>query len=89
MQVAVTTAVPILTIPLAIRPWARFLDRHHVIVFRSVHSKVGAVASILLVLAVLLHLPLLLWPGALLLGISLAAGSLGWSAGPQRFRAAW
>ena len=46
VQVAVTTAVPILIIPLAIQPWARFLDRHHVIVFRSVHSKVGAVASI-------------------------------------------
>jgi hypothetical protein len=38
VQVAVTTAVPILIIPLAIRPWARFLDKHHVIVFRSVHS---------------------------------------------------
>ncbi len=85
VQVAVTTAVPILTIPLAIRPWGRFLDRHHVIVFRSAHSKVGAVASLLLVLAVLLHLPLLLWPGALLLGVSLAAGSLGWTLGHNDF----
>jgi hypothetical protein len=85
VQVAVTTAVPVLTIPLAIRPWGRFLDRHHVIVFRSAHSKVGAVASLLLVLAVLLHLPLLLWPGALLLGVSLAAGSLGWTLGHNDF----
>jgi MFS family permease len=85
VQVAVTTAVPILTIPLAIQPWGRFLDRHHVIVFRSAHSKVGAVASLLLVLAVLLHLPLLLWPGALLLGVSLAAGSLGWTLGHNDF----
>ena len=85
VQVAVTTAVPILVIPLAIQPWARFLDKHHVVVFRSVHSKVGAVGSILLVLAVLLHLPLLLWPGALLLGISLAAGSLGWTLGHNDF----
>jgi MFS family permease len=85
VQVAVTTSVPILIIPLAIRPWARFLDKHHVIVFRSVHSKVGAVGSLLLVLAVLLHLPLLLWPGALLLGVSLAAGSLGWTLGHNDF----
>jgi MFS family permease len=85
VQVAVTTAVPILAIPLAIRPWARLLDRHHVIVFRSVHGKVGAVAATLLVLAVLLHVPLLLWPGALLLGISLAAGSLGWTLGHNDF----
>jgi len=85
VQVAVTTAVPILIIPLAIRPWARFLDKHHVIVFRSVHSKVGAVGSLMLVLAVLLHLPLLLWPGAVLLGVSLAAGSLGWTLGHNDF----
>jgi hypothetical protein len=85
VQVAVTTALPILVIPLAIRPWARFLDKHHVVVFRSVHSKVGVVGAILLVLAVLLHLPLLLWPGALLLGVSLAAGSLGWTLGHNDF----
>ena len=85
VQVAITTAVPVLTIPLAIRPWARFLDRHHVIVFRSVHSKVGVAGTLLLVLGVLAHLPFLLWPGALLLGISLAAGSLGWTLGHNDF----
>jgi len=85
VQVAITTAVPVLTIPLAIRPWARFLDRHHVIVFRSVHSKVGVAGTALLVLGVLAHLPLLLWPGALLLGVSLAAGSLGWTLGHNDF----
>jgi hypothetical protein len=85
VQVAITTAVPVLTIPLAIGPWARFLDRHHVIVFRSVHSWVGVVGSVLLVLAVWLHQSLLLWPGALLLGISLAAGSLGWTLGHNDF----
>jgi hypothetical protein len=85
VQVAVTTAVPILVIPLAIQPWARFLDKHHVVVFRSVHSKVGVVGSILLVLAVLLQLELLLWPGAVLLGVSLAAGSLGWTLGHNDF----
>jgi hypothetical protein len=56
-----------------------------VIDFRSVHGKVGAVAAILLVLAVLLRVPLLLWPGALLLGVSLAAGSLGWTLGHNDF----
>ncbi len=37
-QIAVTTAVPVLVIPFAIQPWARYLDRHHVIAFRSVHG---------------------------------------------------
>jgi hypothetical protein len=85
MQVAVTSAVPILAVPFAVRPWASFLDRHHVIVFRSVQGWVGATGVALLVVAVLLHAPLLLWPGALVLGASYAAGSLGWTLGHNDF----
>ncbi len=84
-QIAVTTAVPVLVIPFAIQPWAAYLDRHHVIAFRSVHGWVLVAAAILLVAAILLHVPFLLWPGALLLGVSLAAGSLGWSLGHNDF----
>jgi hypothetical protein len=39
----------------------------------------------LLALAVLLHTLWLVWPGAVLMGISLAAGSLGWSLGHNDF----
>ena len=85
LQVAVTTSLPILVIPLAIQPWARFLDRHHVVVFRSVHGWVGTCAALLLVSAVLLDAPALLWPGAVLFGTSLAAGSLGWALGHNDF----
>lgn len=84
-QIAVTTAVPVLVIPFAIQPWASYLDRQHVIAFRSVHGWVLVSASVLLSAAVLLHLPLLVWPGALLMGVSLAAGSLGWSLGHNDF----
>jgi hypothetical protein len=85
MQVAVTAAIPVLAVPLAIQPWARFLDRHHVVVYRSVHARVAVVGVCLLALAVLLGAPVLLWPGALLMGISQAAGSLGWSLGHNDF----
>jgi hypothetical protein len=71
--------------PVAIQPWARFLDRHHVIVFRSVHAWVAVAGAVLLAAAVLAELPALLWPGALLMGISLSAGSLGWSLGHNDF----
>ena len=84
-QIAVTTAVPVLVIPFAIQPWARYLDHHHVVAFRSVHGWVLVAASILLVAAVLLRQPVLVWPGALLMGVSLAAGSLGWSLGHNDF----
>jgi len=85
MQVAVTAAIPVLAVPLAIQPWARFLDRNHVVVYRSVHARVAVIGVTLLALAVLLGAPFLLWPGALLMGISQAAGSLGWSLGHNDF----
>jgi hypothetical protein len=84
-QVLVTTAVPVMVIPLAIQPWARYLDLHRVLAFRAVHGRVTVAAVLLLAGAVLLHQPWLLAPGALLLGISSAAGSLGWTLGHNDF----
>lgn len=84
-QVLVTTAVPVLVVPLAIQPWARYLDLHRVVAFRAVHGKVTMAAVLLLVTAVLAHLPWLLVPGSLLLGTSLAAGYLGWTLGHNDF----
>jgi hypothetical protein len=85
VQVSITAAVPILVMPLAIQPWARFLDRNHVITFRAVHSRLAVAGSTVLAVAVLARLEWLLWPGALLMGASLAAGSLGWSLGHNDF----
>ncbi|MDH4166220.1 MAG: hypothetical protein OEY13_10515 [Gammaproteobacteria bacterium] len=84
-QVLVTTAIPVMVVPFAIQPWARYLDLHRVLAFRSVHGKFTVVAVVLFVAAVLLHLPLLLAPGAVLLGVSSAAGSLGWTLGHNDF----
>jgi len=84
-QVLVMTAVPVMVIPLAIQPWARYLDLHRVLAFRAVHGKVSVAAVLLLVAAVLLHMPVLLVPGAILLGVSLAGGSLGWTLGHNDF----
>jgi hypothetical protein len=83
--VAVTAALPIIVMPFVIQFWAAFLDRHHVVVFRSVHGWIAVAGSLLLALAVLLQVTWLVWPGALLMGISFAAGSLGWSLGHNDF----
>jgi hypothetical protein len=85
VQVAITAALPVMVMPLAIPPWARFLDRHHVIVYRSVHARVAVAGVVLLGAAVLVPVSWLLWPGALLMGISQTAGSLGWSLGHNDF----
>jgi MFS family permease len=84
-QVALTTALPVLIIPLAIQPWAHYLDRQHVVVFRSIHGWVTVAAAALLLSGVLASAPGLLWPGAMLMGISLAGASLGWSLGHNDF----
>ncbi|HET9692740.1 MAG TPA: MFS transporter [Steroidobacteraceae bacterium] len=84
-QVVVTTSLPVIVMPLAVQPWARYLDRHRVVAFRALHGRVTIVAVLLLVAAVLLRQPWLLWPGALLMGVSLAAGSLGWTLGHNDF----
>jgi MFS family permease len=84
-QVLVTTAIPVMVVPFAVQPWARYLDLHRVLAFRSVHGKFTVAAVVLLVAAVLLQAPLLLAPGAVLLGVSMAAGSLGWTLGHNDF----
>lgn len=84
-QVLVTTAIPVLVVPLAIRPWAAFLDEHRVLAFRAVHGRYTVAAVVLLLAGVFLRQPWLLVPGAVVLGISNAAGSLGWTLGHNDF----
>lgn len=85
VQVAITAALPIIVMPAVLQGWAAFLDRHHIVVFRAAHAWIAVAGSLLLAAAVLAEVPWLLWPGALLMGISLAAGSLGWSLGHNDF----
>ncbi len=84
-QIAVTTAAPVLVIPLAVPPWAAFLDRVHVVAYRAVHGWVLVTGAALLVAAILVPATWLLVPGAILMGVSMAAGSLGWTLGHNDF----
>jgi hypothetical protein len=84
-QVLVTTTLPILMVPIAVQPWARYLDRHRVLAFRALHGRIAIVAIALLAAAVVFELPVLLWPGSLLLGVCTAAGGLGWTIGHNDF----
>jgi hypothetical protein len=84
-QVLVTTAIPVLVVPFAIRPWAAYLDNHRVLAFRAVHGRFSVSAMVLLITAVFVKMPSLLIPGALLMGVSNAAGSLGWTLGHNDF----
>jgi hypothetical protein len=85
MQMAVATAVPMLVTPLAIWPWAQLLDRQHIVVFRSIQGWVTVAAIGCYVVGILGHWPWLLIPGALLMGVSMAAGMIGWTLGHNDF----
>lgn len=84
-QVLVTTAIPVLVVPFAIPAWAAYLDRHRVLAFRAVHGRYTIAGVALMLAGVFLRQPWILIPGAVFLGISSAAGSLGWTLGHNDF----
>ncbi len=84
-QVMVTTAIPVLVVPLSVQVWAGYLDRHRVLSFRAAHSRFAVAAVALFMVAVSLRWHWLLYPGAALLGLSNSAGSLGWTLGHNQF----
>ena len=85
LQIGVLSIVPLLSIPLFTPWWARMFDGGHVIAYRARQcwSLVAAIA--VMILAVFLQAPWLLWPGALLLGAATAGANLGWNLGHSDF----
>ncbi len=85
-QVLVMTAVPVLVVPFAIQPWARYLDLQPggrvPLGPRQGHAGRGRTAGCRRAVAGCRGC----WrPGSLLLGTSLAAGNLGWTLGHNDF----
>ena len=77
--------VPVLVMPIAIQPWARYLDRHHVIVFRSVHAWIAVAGVAAARDRRCSRRRCCCGPGRCCMGVSLAAGSLGWTLGHNDF----
>jgi len=84
-QILLLTVVPLLLMPLFLPAWARLFDRGHIIEYRSRQCWALVAAIALLTLGVWLKWPALLWPGALLIGISYAGANLGWNLGHNDF----
>lgn len=85
LQIGVLSIVPLLSIPLFTPWWARLFDGGHVIAYRARQcwSLVAAIA--VMILAVFMQSPWLLWPGALMLGAATAGANLGWNLGHSDF----
>ena len=84
-QILLLTVLPLLLMPVFLPWWAQLFDRGHVIEYRSRQCWALVAAIVLLTLGVVLRQPWLLWPGAVLMGISYAGASLGWNLGHNDF----
>ena len=84
-QILLLTVVPLLLMPLFLPAWARLFDRGHIIEYRSRQCWALVAAIVLLTLGVMLRVNALLWPGAVLIGISYAGANLGWNLGHNDF----
>lgn len=86
-QMLITSSIPLLVMTLAIPVWSRMLDRGHVIHYRAKQSWSFVLTFAVYLVAVLLDAPALFWLGALLHGIGMAGGVLGWNLGHHDFAA--
>jgi MFS family permease len=84
-QILLLTVVPLLVMPLFLPWWARMFDRGHIIEYRSRQCWALVAAIVLLTFGVWLQHSWLLWPGALLIGVSYAGANLGWNLGHNDF----
>jgi len=83
--ILITTAIPSLVMPLAIPLWARFLDRAHVVRFRSIHGWTFVLSISIFVTAILLHRIEIMYAGAIVQGVAMGGGSLAWNLGHVDF----
>ena len=84
-QILIAAALPTLIVPLSARFWARSLAREHVIGFRRRNSRWYALAMVVTITGVLLELEWVLWAGAIVVGIAIGGGMLGWNLGHNDF----
>ncbi len=84
-QILILTVLPMLLIPLFLPWWARLFDRGHIIEYRSRQCWALVAAIVLLTLGVVFRQKWLLWPGAVLIGVSYAGANLGWNLGHNDF----
>ncbi len=84
-SLTITTAIPLLLMPLTIPLWARFLDRAHVVKFRSVHSWSFVFATTVFMLALFFKASWLMYLGSALLAVGYGGGTLAWNLGHNDF----
>ncbi len=84
-SIMIVSSVPLLVMPLMILPWARMLDRFHIVTFRSIHSWVFFIQILMLFAGVVLNQLWIIYAAAVVRGIAFAGGAMAWSLGHHDF----
>jgi MFS family permease len=83
--ILITSAVPDIMMPVAIPIWARWLNRWHVVQFRSIHAWTYVAAAMLALLACLTHQIWIMLAMAVVKGVADGGGALAWNLGHHDF----
>lgn len=84
-MIAMTTSIPIIIMPFVIPMWSRLLDRVHIVRFRSIHSWVFVLTSIILVITLATSWMPGFWIAAAVRGVAFGGGVLAWNLGHHDF----
>jgi hypothetical protein len=84
-QVLITSSIPVLLLCFSVTFWAARLDQRHIISYRAIHAWNFVLMIAVFAAAAILHLPALLWLGAVLMGSAHGGGHLGWNLGHNDF----
>jgi len=84
-SVLIVTSIPFLLMPLAVPMWSRLLDRVHIVRYRAVHSWAFVATTAMVLIATVTMQVWLLFVAAILKGIAISGGVLGWNLGHHDF----
>jgi MFS family permease len=85
LQIALLSVVPLATLPLFMKGWARLFDGSHVVVYRSRQAWTLVAAVSIICLGALTGWMPALWTGSVVLGAAYAGANLGWNLGHNDF----
>lgn len=80
-----TQVIPLLMMPIFIPFWAKFMDRVHIVTFRSVHSWVFVITFVLSLIAAQTDTLWLLYAASVARGIAFGGGALAWNLGHLQY----
>lgn len=84
-QIMITSAIPMLIIPFAVRWWARLLEGNHIFFFRIWHGAGLTLAMSVFLLALATGSEWLLFIGSACYGLAQSGGAIGWNLGHNDF----